>query len=91
MTTDKEAFISFLRTQKRYAARTLVIYRQALDDFFLFMEDPNLDFSRVTLAHLRAYTASLLDKGLSAATVYQRLSALSSYGKYLIRMSLMKA
>lgn len=86
MTTDRDEFISFLKTQKRYAARTLVIYRQALDEFYLFMEDPHLDFSRVTLAHLRAYTASLLDKGLSATTVYQRLSALSSYSKYLIRM-----
>lgn len=40
---------------------------------------------QVALTDLRAYTGSLLEQGLSPATVYQRLSALSSYCNYLVK------
>ena len=84
---ERSEFIDFLRVQKRYSERTQSIYDQAIKDFYKFMdfqaeENP---MELVTLTSLRAYTGSLLEQGLSTSTVYQRLSALSSFCNYLIK------
>jgi len=84
---ERSEFIDFLRVQKRYSERTQSIYDQAIKDFYKFMdfqaeENP---MELVTLTSLRAYTGSLLEQGLSTSTVYQRLSALSSFCNYLVK------
>ena len=80
-------FIDFLRVQKRYSTRTQVIYDHAIIDFCEFMGISSSDnpMKDVTLTGLRLYTGHLLEQGLSAATVYQRLSALSSFCNYLVK------
>lgn len=89
--TDKELFLTHLRVQRRLAARTLDIYRGALDQWYTFMDmeaspqDEASNMSRVSLKEVRAYTSSLLEASLSPNTIYQRLSALSSFCKYLVR------
>lgn len=89
---ERSDFIDFLRVQKRYSKRTQVIYNQAILDFLEFMDLPSEEnpMSHVTLTHLRAYTGSLLEQGLSPATVYQRLSALSSFCNFLVRKGTLK-
>ncbi|MDD3522710.1 MAG: tyrosine-type recombinase/integrase, partial [Bacteroidales bacterium] len=84
---ERSDFIDFLGVQKRYSERTLAIYNHAITDFYNFMgfQDEDNPMKQVALTHLRAYTGSLLEQGLSAATVYQRLSALSSYCNYLVK------
>ncbi len=78
--------------QKRYSERTQTIYYQAISHFYEFMgftEEGN-PMERVELADVRAYTGSLLESGLSPATIYQRLSALSSFSQYLVSKGLLK-
>jgi len=84
---ERSDFIDFLRVQKRYSIRTQSIYNHAITDFYNFMDFQKEDnpMKEVSLNHLRAYTGWLLEQGLSPATVYQRLSALSSYCNYLVR------
>jgi len=84
---ERSEFIDFLRVQKRYSERTQSIYGQAIKDFYKFMDFQGEDnpMEQVTLTSLRAYTSSLLELGLSPSTVYQRLSALSSFCNYLIK------
>jgi len=84
---ERSEFIDFLRVQKRYSERTQSIYGQAIKDFYKFMDFQGEDnpMELVTLTSLRAYTSSLLELGLSPSTVYQRLSALSSFCNYLIK------
>lgn len=84
---ERSDFIDFLGVQKRYSERTRAIYNHAITDFYNFMgfhEEDN-PMKQVALTDLRAYTGSLLEQGLSPATVYQRLSALSSYCNYLVK------
>ncbi len=84
---ERREFIDFLRVQKRYSERTQSIYDQAIKDFydFLDLQEGDNPVELMTLTRLRAYTGSLLDQGLSPSTVYQRLSALSSFCNYLVR------
>jgi len=84
---ERSEFIEFLRVQKRYSERTQSIYDQSIRDFYKFMDFQAEDnpMELVTLTSLRAYTGSLLDQGLSPSTVYQRLSALSSFCYYLVK------
>ncbi len=84
---ERSEFIEFLRVQKRYSERTQSIYDQSIRDFYKFMDfqDEDNPMELVTLTSLRAYTGSLLEQGLSPSTVYQRLSALSSFCNYLVK------
>ncbi len=84
---ERSEFIEFLRVQKRYSERTQSIYDQSIRDFYKFMDFQAEDnpMELVTLTSLRAYTGSLLEQGLSPSTVYQRLSALSSFCNYLVK------
>ena len=69
---ERSDFIDFLGVQKRYSERTLAIYNHAITDFYNFMgfQDEDNPMKQVALTHLRAYTGSLLEQDLSAATVY---------------------
>ena len=89
---EREEFIEFLRVQKRYSPRTLVIYNQAISDFYVYIDLPDTGnpMQQITLSELRSYTGCLLEKGLKPATVYQRLSALSSFCNYLVRTNRME-
>jgi len=88
---ERSEFIEFLRVQKRYSERTQSIYDQAIRDFYKFMDFQAEDnpMELVTLTSLRAYTGSLLEQGLSPSTVYQRLSALSSFYNYLVKKGIL--
>lgn len=83
---ERDAFITYLRVQKRYSERTQIIYSQAISDFYTFMgfSPESASMQGVELADVRAYTGSLIEEGLSPSTIYQRLSALSSFCQYLV-------
>lgn len=89
---ERDAFITYLRVQKRYSERTQAIYNQAISDFYAFMGfSPEKDsMKQVELADIRAYTGHLIERGLSPATIYQRLSALSSFSQYLIHKGILE-
>lgn len=61
---EREKFIEFLKVQKRYSPRTLVIYNQAISDFYNYIDLPETEspMQQVTLSELRSYTGSLLRK-----------------------------
>ncbi len=90
-----QSFLEYLHAQKRYAARTIAIYSGVLEEFYTYMDFPLAEadnaryMQQADLSRLRQYTASLLERSLSSASVYQRLSALSSYCKYLVEMQVL--
>lgn len=91
-----KSFLEYIYAQKRYSARTHIIYGKVLEEFYSYMDYPwsrtdNAKYMVETdLSCFRNYTASLLERGLSTSSVYQRLSALSSYCKYLVRMQVLE-
>ena len=83
-------FIRYLTEQKRYAARTSAIYREALEAFFRFAAFPldGADSETVTLPVVRGYVSWMMEQGRSPRTVQLHLSAISSYYRFLIKQGL---
>lgn len=84
---DYPAYISSVR---RYSPRTVEIYVDVLQHFAAFAVEGEREDEAVlaALTHqmMRAYEVHLLDEeGLSARTVGQHLSVLSSFCKYLVK------
>jgi integrase/recombinase XerC len=80
-------FLSYLRLQKRVSTHTISNYNIDLKQFqaFLAIEDPTAALSEINFRHIRAFSADLMEKGLSAVSVNRKLSALKSFFKYLLQ------
>jgi len=82
--------------QKRYSPRTQAIYAEALRDFYVYIfpegePSESESIGLLTSANIRSYIAYLMEAGISARTVNLRLSALSSFCKYLVRQQRLTA
>ncbi len=93
-------FLRYIHTEKRYSKRTYSIYKESLEDFYSFIlpeyiaegkdrveiELLSVDKIKQTLTYnnIRGFVASSLDGGLSARTVNNKLSALSSFCTFLM-------
>jgi len=84
---NTEAFIDYLKFQKRYSHYTIISYTTDLKSFFSFIE---LNFtvskvSRITSAMVRSWLASLKEYKLTSRSVNRKISTLRSFFKYLLR------
>ena len=86
-------FIQYLSEQKRYAARTSAIYKEALEAFLVFAEYPQdgAGSETATPPIVRGYVAWMMEEGRSPRTVQLHLSAISSYYRFLIKQGLCSA
>lgn len=82
-----EGFLSYLKLQKRLSPLTVKSYSLDLSQFFLFLSEQYEETSpqKISQHQVRHFVSDLMDKGLSAATVNQKLSALKSYFNYLLK------
>ena len=80
-------FLTYLRLQKRVSTHTISNYSIDLKQFqaFLAVDDPSAVLSEINFRHIRAFSADLMEKGLSAVSVNRKLSALKSFFKYLLQ------
>ncbi len=81
----KEAFLSYLRNEKRYSDHTIRAYENDLNQFRVFSEtagstDPEFDSVLV-----RLWVVSLLENHVSPRTIHRKLSSLRSYARFLLR------
>ena len=90
--SNLEAFIYYVTTQKRYAARTAVIYHEILSSFFAYMglEEGGNEAETLSPQIIRSYAAKMMAQGKAAATVRQHLSAVSSFYRFLVKQGLCK-
>lgn len=93
-----EDFIRFLQVEKRYSPRTQVLYREAVEGFYAFMfpgRDDGPDDAEalevLTPGNIRACIADGLDSGICARTMNLRLSALSSYCRWLLNRDMISS
>ena len=93
-------FIGYLQVQRRFSPRTLALYREAAADFYGFSEpgvpleelSDSLLVERLTQREVRGYVADSLEGNrLSPRTVNMRLSALSSWCRFLMLRGLLAA
>ena len=88
----RNKFISYIRDVRRYSQRTCDIYAEVLQDYVDFCEGSE-DFAKtLNVNGLRAYEVYMLDaRGMSARTVGQHLSVLSSFCRFLMKVGVLQS
>ena len=86
--SHQEAFINYLKFEKRYSHLTAIAYKKDLDQFEEFFVKTIGDFNveEINDKTVRRWIVDLMEKGISARTVNKKVSALKSFNKYLMRM-----
>jgi integrase/recombinase XerC len=87
-----EAFLNYLRFEKRYSLHTISSYQSDLLFFLeftqnLFETQKPQDFSS---AMVRSWLASMKEKGDSARSINRRISSLKSFFRYLLRQKIIE-
>lgn len=85
-----EEFIKYLKVNRGYSPRTLANYADAVEKFYCWLytgqECPESEeLLALTADNVRGFTAAELDRGVNPRTMNLKLSALSSYCKWLVR------
>lgn len=81
-------FLAYLLAGRAYSPRTVVTYREALEEFEAYKSqlDASLTWRTLHVDVVRGWMAQLMDEGCGARTVNKKLSALRSFYRYLLRM-----
>ena len=89
MTID--SFIEYITTEKRYSPNTLKAYKRDLELFTMYL---NKEFEldkpeNASQEMIRSWVVYMMDEGMSGKSVNRKISTLSSYYNYLVRMSVL--
>ena len=94
----KEAFINYLRYEKRLSPHTVIAYSNDLDQFFIYLKSVYSldDIKEVNHSVIRSWIVSLMSaKGRirqrrkPSRSVNRKISTLKSYYKFLLREKLL--
>ncbi len=90
--THQQAFLDYLRFERRYSAHTIVAYRNDLDQFFAFMlsqfEAPALEHISATM--VRSWMAELKNDEQTAKSINRKISALKSFFKFQLKQGVLQ-
>jgi len=83
-----QAFIDYLKFEKRYSAHTIRSYSDDLEAFVAYLkaEFGEQGVQEVSPAMVRSWLAALKDGGMSSRSINRKISSLRSFYKYLLRM-----
>jgi integrase/recombinase XerC len=81
----KESFLLYLDVEKRYSQHTVRSYKNDLDQFYSFISsncscDNPVD---VSSQDVRAWIVTMLDSGMTAASLHRKISCLRVFYRYL--------
>lgn len=84
---NKEAFINYLRYEKRLSPHTVLAYSNDLDQFFIYLKNVYsvADIKEANHSMIRSWVVSLMENKISARSSNRKISALKSFYKYLLR------
>jgi len=90
---ELDAYLSYIKTQKRYSPRTAAIYDEVLRDFYGFASEGDENALKpLTRNMIRAYQIYVTDeKKYNPRTVNLHLSVLSGYCSFLVKKGLLKS
>lgn len=82
-----EAFLKYLRFQKRVSDHTLLAYQKDLDQLQTYLTEnfPDDSVDQANYGHLRAWLVTLVDAGLQPVSVNRKIATLRSFYKFLLR------
>ncbi len=84
---NKEAFINYLRYEKRMSPHTVIAYTNDLDQFYLYLKNVYSldDIKEVNHSIIRSWVVSLMENKIIARSVNRKISTLKSFYKFLLR------
>ncbi len=87
-----QAFLNYLRFEKRYSPHTLISYENDLQQFFTFLisqfEAPAID--KITAPLVRSWLAELKGDDLTGKSINRKISSLKSFFKFMIKQGIIK-
>jgi integrase/recombinase XerC len=88
-----DAFISFLKFEKRFSRHTLLAYSTDLQDFNLFLLRvfEGIAFTELDYQHIRSWLADLKENKLTARSINRKISTLKSFFKYHLKQGNIQA
>lgn len=85
-------FVTYLKTEKRYSSHTLKAYENDIRQFFLYIDsESSFKMSGDSLPdhrQIRQWIVYMIAEGVSPRTVRRKISTLSSYYRYLVRIGI---
>lgn len=88
----RNKFLTYIRDIRRYSPRTCDVYADVLQTFVDFCEGCEDFATTMNVNGIRAYEVHLFDKRkLSARTVNQHLSVLSSFARFLMKEGVLQS
>lgn len=87
-----QAFLDYLKFEKRYSLHTLVSYQTDLYGFIDFLEVQygSLNLPDITHTYIRSWLASLKENKLSSKSINRKISSLKSFFKYELKQGNLK-
>lgn len=81
-------FLEYLSYERHYSPATVHAYGHDLEQFvaYLGQDTDSFSFALAKEDDIRMWMVSLMDQGLSARSVKRKLSSLSSYAKFCLKM-----
>lgn len=83
----QESFRDYLQKEKNYSPHTVLAYSNDVSDFELFLEEDfdQKDLATVNYNQIRSWIVSLVEIGVSNASVNRKISSLKSFYKFLLK------
>lgn len=79
-----QAFLDYLKFEKRYSQHTLISYQNDLEQFFAYLasqfDAPPVD--KITAMFVRSWLAEMKEEEISSKTINRKISSLKSFFKY---------
>jgi len=83
-----DAFLEYLVSERSAPDNTIAAYANDLRSFSAWMSDRDLDYRRITAAHLREFTSQGKHSGLKTTSINRRLTAIRQFFRFLLQEEL---
>ena len=80
----KRRYYQYLKLEKGFSANTIDAYERDLDKFLIFIGDEGVDYKEVTLEHLHAFSALMIDIGIGPTSLSRILSGVRNFYHFLL-------
>jgi len=87
-----QAFLNYLRFEKRYSQHTLISYETDLEQFFAFLKSQfdDAQVEAITPAFIRSWLAELKEDKISSKSINRKISTLKSFFRFLMKKGVIK-
>ncbi len=85
-----KSFLRYLQYEKRYSEHTLTAYAADLEQFVAFLTQEDIAAEKVSYQHIRLWIISLVEDGLTPASINRKMATLRSFYKFLLKQEVIQ-